>query len=82
MMNIRTRRAALIALVALVAGCGGSNGTTTGGTTTGNADGDSCLTPAQVEQKVDEIASGVEGSAAEVERKQQQIRDVRARECP
>jgi len=65
-----------------VAGCGGSNGTTTRGTTTGNTDVDSCLTPAQVEQKVDKIASGVERSAAEVERKHQQIRNVRARECP
>lgn len=40
-----------------------------------------CLTPAEVEQKVNEIASGVEISQADVEAKQAEIQDVRERAC-
>jgi hypothetical protein len=34
-----------------------------------------------VDKKIDEIASGVEGSGEEVEQKQDAIKDVRAQEC-
>lgn len=41
----------------------------------------SCLSPTEVEREVNAIASGVEGSQAEVEAKQDAIREVRQRAC-
>ncbi len=67
---MRKYLAALTTTVLLV-GCGGSDGG-------GSAD---CLTPQQVQQRVNEIASGFETSDADVAAKQDEIEAVRAREC-
>jgi PBP1b-binding outer membrane lipoprotein LpoB len=40
-----------------------------------------CLSPAEVEQEVNKIASGAEASQGEVEAKQDAIRKVRERAC-
>lgn len=56
---------ALVAVLILMPGCG------EGG----------CLTQAEINQKVDEIALGGEFSQAEVEVKQNEIREVRERAC-
>lgn len=55
-----------------VASCGdaGSTGTAS-----------DCLTPEEVERQVDQIAAGIEGSQAEVDQKQDDIRQVRASQC-
>jgi hypothetical protein len=56
----------LVGLAALtLSGCGGGG----------------CLTPAEVDQEVNKIASGAEYSRAEVEAKQEEIREVRERAC-
>ena len=49
-------------------------------TLTGCGEG-GCLTPAEVEREVNEIALGFETSQAEVEAKQEEIREVRERAC-
>ena len=75
-------KASILAIALALAGCGGDDDDSgNGGGSSGGA-GDGCLSAAQVQKKVDDIASGFEGSDAEVKRKQQQIRDVRAKECP
>jgi hypothetical protein len=56
---------ALVAVLILTAGCG------EGG----------CLTQAEINKKVNEIALGGEFSQAEVEAKQDEIREVRERAC-
>jgi len=56
----------VLGVLFLAPGCGGSEG---------------CLTRSQVEQEVNEIANGFENSTEEVEAKQEEIREVRAREC-
>jgi hypothetical protein len=43
--------------------------------------GGGCLTPAEVEREVNKIALGGEFSQAEVEAKQEEIREVRERAC-
>ena len=82
---------AVLVVAGALAGCGGDDddsattqdttttqATTTTEATTTEAD---CLTPKQVQQEVDRIAEGIETSSEQVQEKQQQIRDVRAREC-
>jgi hypothetical protein len=62
-------------VLAVASGCGdsgtGSNGSEAGG----------CLSALEVEEQVNGIAEGVEGSEAEVEEKQDQIQEIRSREC-
>lgn len=44
--------------------------------------GDSgCLTQAEINQKVNEIALGFEASSSEAEAKQEEIREIRERAC-
>lgn len=44
--------------------------------------GDSgCLTQAEIEQQVNEIAGGLETSPTEVEAKQEEIREIREQAC-
>lgn len=50
-------------------------------TTTPSKPERNCLTPAQAEKKINEIASGIEGSQAEVEAKREAIRAIQAETC-
>jgi hypothetical protein len=76
----------VVATTLALAGCGDDDGGSSDGSSgSGKSSGGStsdCLTPAQVEHKVNEIASGFETSDAEVKQKQRQIREVRAQACP
>ncbi len=64
----------LVAVLA-VSGCGSTTNSDGVGTAT------DCLTPEQVDDQVNQIAAGIETSQAEVEKKQEAIRQVRARAC-
>lgn len=67
-MALPLRGVAVLAVVGglvLPAGCGDSD----------------CLTQAEVDQKVNEIALGFEASSSEVEAKQEEIREIRERAC-
>jgi hypothetical protein len=55
-----------IAVLALAPGCGDSGG---------------CLSRAEVEQQVNDLAMGFETSSEEVEAKQEEIQDIRERQC-
>lgn len=65
---------ALVAVLA-VSGCGGATSSDGAGAAS------DCLTPEQVDDQVNQIAAGIETSQAEVEQKQEAIRQVRARAC-
>lgn len=79
--------ATLAAAAALaVAGCGDDNDNDGGGSSRDNGADSSggsgdCLTAQEVQEEIDKIAGGFESSDEEVEAKQQDIRDIRAREC-
>jgi hypothetical protein len=63
----------VLAVAVAVAGCGGSS--------TAKPSTAACLTQAQIDQRVQKIANGVETSDSEVAEKQAQIREVRTRAC-
>lgn len=66
------RRVAVAATVALAVAAPGVGGC---------GEGD-CLTAEEVQEQVDEIASGFETSEEDVAAKQEEIAEIRARECP
>jgi len=77
---------AFLAVLALsLAACGGSSSapsqpSDSPASSSGSSSG-GCLTPDQVDAKVNEIASGVETSDDQVAAKQQAIQAVRSRAC-
>jgi hypothetical protein len=85
--------AVAIACALLVAGCGSASkgasttappAETTPTTAPVETEADQsagCLSPDEVEKQVDDIAAGAEASQAEVEAKQEAIRQVRERAC-
>jgi hypothetical protein len=73
-----------LSVILALAGCGEAdenNRTRDAGGGASDGSGE-CLSAAQVDARINEIASGFEGSDAEVARKQRKIRSVRAHECP
>ena len=68
-----------LALALALAGCGG--GTSGGGGGPGGERASGCLSPSEVEAEVNSVAEGAEGSAEEVEKKQDAIAAIRANAC-
>lgn len=73
--NPKTASALAVLALALPA-CGGDGDNADAG----GGDG-GCLSAAEVERQVNKIAAGIEGSSAEVEAKQAEIREIRAQQC-
>lgn len=83
-MTSATLTAAAVVATLSFAGCGSSASapiTRSEPTTTASSASPACLTPDEVNARVNKIASGFETSDAEVAHKQQVIREVRARVC-
>jgi hypothetical protein len=78
-MRIRSGLAGAAVVAVLLAGCGGSTEEAGGGS--GSAGASGCLSPAQVNEEINRIGEGAEGSSAEVEAKQDEIAAVQAEAC-
>jgi hypothetical protein len=78
MTPLRTSATLFALIFALAfAGCGSDEGQSAA-EKSGNFD---CLSSAEVESEVNEIAEGFEASSAEVHAKQEEIAAIRAEEC-